>query len=247
MSNMAAVIVPKSDQINADDLIAGPMTITITDVKVQGGQEQPVSIYFEGSTKAYRPCKSMSRVLVAAWGPDANLYAGRTLELYRDPSVKWGGMAVGGIRIGAMSHMKDDKDLTLMLTQTKQNRAPHRVRALKGAAQDKPKPAADAAPKITPEQAVALAEAAAKGGKDRFIAWFNSAEGKDCRKATTLDMEALKTKCAEADAALADDPFGLPSTDPAADDVPTPEQIAAAEEAARQAAARSWADQQDAA
>ena len=129
MSNMAAVIAPKSDQINADDLIAGEMTITITGVTVTGGTEQPVSISFSGSSKVYRPCKSMSRVLVAAWGPDANQYTGRTLTLYRDPTVKWGGMAVGGIRIGAMSHI--ERELVLMLTMTKQNRAPHKVKVLK--------------------------------------------------------------------------------------------------------------------
>ena len=129
MSNMAAVIVPKSDQINADDLIAGEMTITITGVTVVGGTDQPVSISFSGSTKVYRPCKSMSRVLVAAWGADANQYVGRSLTLYRDPTVKWGGMAVGGIRIGAMSHL--ERELVLMLTMTKQNRAPHKVKVLK--------------------------------------------------------------------------------------------------------------------
>lgn len=33
MSDMSAVIQPKSDQINADDMIGGPMTVTITGVK----------------------------------------------------------------------------------------------------------------------------------------------------------------------------------------------------------------------
>ena len=77
MQDMTQVITPKSDQINADDLIGGPRTITIRDVQIKGGQEQPVSIYFEGSDKAFRPCKSMCRVLVAVWGPDANQYLGR--------------------------------------------------------------------------------------------------------------------------------------------------------------------------
>ena len=60
MNDMTSVIIPKSDQINADDLIGGTMTITITDVRIKGGQEQPVSSYFDGSDKAFRPCKSMS-------------------------------------------------------------------------------------------------------------------------------------------------------------------------------------------
>lgn len=128
MNDMSAVIVPKSDQINADDFIAGPRTITIRDVQIRGGQEQPVSIYFEGSDKAFRPCKSMSRVLVQAWGPDAKVYVGRSLTLYRDPAVKWGGMEVGGIRI---SHLSDiDGKMVLQLTATKGQRKPHVVMPL---------------------------------------------------------------------------------------------------------------------
>lgn len=122
---MADVIVPKSDQINADDFIAGPQTITIRSVEIRGGQEQPVSIYFEGSDKAFRPCKSMSRVMVQAWGPDANVYAGRSMTLYRDPDVKWGGLAVGGIRISHMSHI--DGKMQFQLTATKGQRKPHLV------------------------------------------------------------------------------------------------------------------------
>ena len=87
MSDMSAVIIPKSDQINADDLIGGPITITIVAVKVQPGTEQPVSIDFGDPKKVFRPCKSMSRVMVAAWGPDSSKYAGKSLTLYRDPMV----------------------------------------------------------------------------------------------------------------------------------------------------------------
>ena len=128
MQNMNTVITPKSDQINADDLIGGPMTITVAEVQIKGGQEQPVSIYFEGSDKAFRPCKSMSRVLVQAWGPDANKYKGRSITLYRDPSVKWGGMEVGGIRI---SHLTDiPNKITMALTATKGQRKPYIVMPL---------------------------------------------------------------------------------------------------------------------
>lgn len=128
MNDMTSVIVPKSDQINADDLIGGDMLITIREVKITGGQEQPVSIYFEGSDKAFRPCKSMSRVLVAAWGPDAKKYVGRSLQLYRDPAVKWGGMEVGGIRIRAMTDI--EAPMTMALTATKGSRKPYTVKPL---------------------------------------------------------------------------------------------------------------------
>lgn len=118
MNDMSAVIVPKSDQINADDLLAGPRVITIRDVSIRPGTEQPVSIYFEGdNNKPWRPCKSMSRVLVAAWGPDAKAYAGRSVKLFCDPNVTWGGMKVGGIRISHMTHI--EREMVIALTATK--------------------------------------------------------------------------------------------------------------------------------
>ena len=128
MNDFQAALAPRSDQINASDLIAGDMTITIEAVKVTPGQEQPVSMNFAGSGKVFRPCKSMCRVMVAAWGPDAKAYVGRSLTLYRDPKVKWGGMEVGGIRISHMSHI--EREMVMALTMTKKERAPYRVKPL---------------------------------------------------------------------------------------------------------------------
>src|SRR3990167_5307316 len=48
MDDMASTIIPKSDQLNSDDLITGPITITITGVDIRSGQEQPISIHYEG-------------------------------------------------------------------------------------------------------------------------------------------------------------------------------------------------------
>lgn len=132
-NDMSTVIIPKSDQINADDLISGPLTITISDVQIRPGTEQPVSIFFDGSPKAFRPCKSMARVMVSAWGPDAKQYVGRSVTLYRDASVKWGGMEVGGIRISHMSHI--DTTMTMALTATKGSRKPFTVRPIQSAPQ----------------------------------------------------------------------------------------------------------------
>ena len=129
MTDMLAVIEPKSDQINADDLIGRDMTITITKVQVRAGTEQPVSMYFEGSDKAFRPCKTVSRILVAGWGPDTSRYPGRSLTLYRDEAVKWGAMEVGGIRVSAMSDI--EKPLVMALTATKGSKRMTTVQPLK--------------------------------------------------------------------------------------------------------------------
>src|SRR5690348_5899593 len=108
---MSAFCAPKSDQLNSDDLISGPRTITITRVSAnEGSPEQPISISFEGDDqKPYKPCKSMRRVMVHIWGPDASQYVGRSMTIYRDPKVQFGGMAVGGIRISHMTDIPPEK------------------------------------------------------------------------------------------------------------------------------------------
>lgn len=128
MNDMTSVIIPKSDQINADTLLSGPQTFTIKAVHITGGQEQPVTIELVETNLAYRPCKSMSRVLVQGWGPDSKNYIGKGLTLYRDPTVKWAGMEIGGIRISHMSHI--DGPQLMMLTATKGSRKPHKVMPL---------------------------------------------------------------------------------------------------------------------
>lgn len=112
--DISPTIEPNSDQLNADDLIAGPQTVTITDV-TKGSSEQPVNVHLaEYPRRAYRPSKSMRRVLVAAWGTDAAAYIGRRITIYRDPDITFGREKVGGIRISAMSGI--DKPLTVPLT-----------------------------------------------------------------------------------------------------------------------------------
>ncbi len=117
MIDISGTVAPKSDQLNADDLIAGPRTIAVTSVKLVA-EDQPVAIHFAGDdNKPYKPCKSMRRVLVRAWGADASKYAGRSMTLYLDESVRFGGVSVGGIRI---SHMSDiSGPLTMALTATR--------------------------------------------------------------------------------------------------------------------------------
>lgn len=110
-------IEPRSDQVNSDDLISGPITVTIREVS-KGSAEQPVDVHLvEYPKRAYRPSKSMRRIMVAAWGRDASVYAGRRLTLYRNPDIKFGGTVVGGIEI---SHLSDiSKPLNVALTATR--------------------------------------------------------------------------------------------------------------------------------
>jgi hypothetical protein len=123
--DISATTEPRSDQQNFDDYAAGPRTVTISEVRA-GTAEQPVEIHLvEYPGRPYKPSKSMRRVLVAAWGPEASNYAGRRMTLIGDPSVKFGGIALGGIKIAALSNI--DERLTISLTVTKGKRAPHTV------------------------------------------------------------------------------------------------------------------------
>lgn len=139
--DLTASIVPKSDQINAEDLLAGPQTFTIEKVSA-GSSEQPVNVYLtELPGRPYRPSKSMRRVMVAAWGADASTYGGRRLTLYREPTIRFGGMEVGGICISHLSHI--DKTLTIPLTVTRGKRAPFTVKPLAEVAPARPEPTAE--------------------------------------------------------------------------------------------------------
>lgn len=126
--DMTEFIAPNSAQLNADDLLTGPMTVTITEV-TQGNAEQPVNVNtVETPGRPYKPSKSMRRVMVAAWGKDASAYAGRRLTLYCNPEIKFGGAKVGGIEI---SHMSDiDGDLKVSLTATRGKKKLHTVKPL---------------------------------------------------------------------------------------------------------------------
>jgi len=189
MMDMSQVIQPKSDQINADDLIAGPITVTIDAVNINPGTEQPVSMRLKGMSKVYRPCKSMSRVMVQAWGADASKYVGRSMTLYRDPKVKWGGLEVGGIRISHMTGL--DSAITMMLTQTQKQRAPFKVQPLAAPQSQQQAP--------EPKNALELCEAAARKGTAEFRAWWGSDEGKSCRATAQANIDRLKQLASDAD------------------------------------------------
>lgn len=206
MNDMSSVIVPKSDQMNADDLIAGPRTVRISGVDIRAGTEQPVAIHYEGdSGKPYKPCKSMCRILVTAWGPDAKKYVGRSMTLYRDPTVKWGGMEVGGIRI---SHMSDlDKTMVLALTATKGSRKPYTVRPLAKdalpATQDKAASSGDFPGDPPADQVQRLideAKIAAMDGTAAYQRFFGELSGADKRLLVDRgDHDTNKKTAAQAD------------------------------------------------
>lgn len=188
--DLSTTIAPKSDQLNAEDFIAGPRTVTITKV-TGGGGEQPVSIHTaEVPDRPYKPCLTMRRLLVALWGSDGESYVGRRLSLYRDPSVQWAGEDVGGIRISHMSHIDGPKSVAL--TVTRNRRAPYRV-----------EPIVDEAPASTASPKRALWERMRTLPKDAAKAFLDSAVGHDLARATDITDDEAAEVLANYDALLA--------------------------------------------
>lgn len=126
--DISNTLAPKSDQMDYEDLISGALTLTITEVRKGPSAEQPVEIATKEFDRPWRPAKTVRRVLVACWGPDASAYVGRRIRLFGDPAVTWAGEAVGGIRLSHLSHI--DGPVTVALTVRRGKRSPFTVQPL---------------------------------------------------------------------------------------------------------------------
>lgn len=123
MTTLAEALAPKSDQLNADDLIAGPRVLKITQARIaKDGRETKIVLNYEGDNgKPWKPCKTMGRAMVMAWKiQDPSEFAGKSVRVYRDPSVRFGDQGeVGGIRISHMSHLQSAAKVKLTVSQGK--------------------------------------------------------------------------------------------------------------------------------
>lgn len=130
MANFMQTLEAKSDQLNATDIMGIDLVIRIRDAVLTNSKEQPLSIYFDGdNNRPWKPSKGMRRVLAAAWGPETDRLLGKYVKLYFDPSVKYAGKEVGGIRIKAMSDI-DKRGIVVVETINRQNRIPLQIACL---------------------------------------------------------------------------------------------------------------------
>lgn len=119
--DLTDTIIARADQLNADDLISGPITVTITSVS-KVSKDQPIVIGITGGRQPYKPCKTMRRILVDVWGTKGQEYVGKSLTLYRNPDVLFGGEKVGGIEISHMSGLTRTREITLAVTRGKKKK-----------------------------------------------------------------------------------------------------------------------------
>lgn len=187
VSNLRDTIVPKSNQLNSEQLLYGPLTITVTSV-ARGSDDQPITVHYRGENgRPYLPCKSMRKVLIFAWGEDGNKWVGRSMTLFNDLAVKWAGVAVGGIRISHMTHI--DREISLQLTATRGKKEPFIIKMLTPPADDRVEKFRAALTKKAGEGLAAIVGAWGKTPDD-----IKSALGGDFYKNITADITADVTE-----------------------------------------------------
>lgn len=119
MPDITDTLAPKSDQLDAIDLMGSPPRIfTVTKVDVNTSAEQPVSIHLAEFPRVWRPNKSMRRVLANCWGRESSGWTpDHYVELFCDDRVKFGNDVTGGTRISRISHIESTRRVHLLVSQ----------------------------------------------------------------------------------------------------------------------------------
>lgn len=187
--DLSQTIIPRSDQLNSDDLIAGPRTIKITGI-TGGSAEQPVIVNYEGDNgRPYKPSKSMRRILVALYGNDSAACIGKRVTLYRDADIKFGGDAVGGIRISHADGIS--RPLVMALTLKRGQRAQYRVEPLPAE-----KPQQTATPARDLQTLCDLGDGKAGEGLDALGAWWQALQPAERTLIGKARLDAWKARAA---------------------------------------------------
>lgn len=77
-----------------------PFVLTISGVTEELVQKDVrCFLWFMENNKGLRINKTIVRVLEAAYGPDSDAWTGRRVRISFDPSVEFGGRAVGGVKL----------------------------------------------------------------------------------------------------------------------------------------------------
>jgi hypothetical protein len=135
-----AAAMATSDRLNAEDLISGPMTVTIKDVRVIQGDKGQTKLIFDihEHEHPWHTCKSVTRTILSMWLDEPTEWIGRQLVLYRDPDVVFKNDPLGGIRISSASNLLEAFKITL--TEHQKKRITRTVMPLTSAATNQPQP-----------------------------------------------------------------------------------------------------------
>lgn len=168
--DIRAATKPKSDQLNYENYLTGPQTYTVAKV-TPGDRDHPVFIHMvECPATPYKPSKGMLKCISKpeGWGDKSSKWVGKLITLYGDPTVIYGGVEVGGIKVQAMSDI--DSDYETLISARRGVRKPHLIKKLSVAYYDEAKftenlpawLALIAEGKATPEKIIARVEQSGK-------------------------------------------------------------------------------------
>lgn len=168
--DIRAATKPKSDQLNYETFLTGPQTFTVSKV-TPGDRDHPVFIHMvECPATPYKPSKGMLKCIAQpdGWGDKSSQWVGKEITLYGDPTVIYGGVEVGGIKIGALSGINGDFET--LISARRGVRKPHLIKKLEVAYYDESKFSENlpawlaliAEGKATPEKIIARVEQSGK-------------------------------------------------------------------------------------
>lgn len=124
--DLEKAIAPKSDQLNSVDLVSGDITVEILNITHFPGDKQRYHFDIEGYPgRPWKPCKTMLRLLFHIWSKEAKRkvspseWIGRSVGLYCDDTVQYGGKKDPGIRVNGLSHISKPYTLEVAITRGK--------------------------------------------------------------------------------------------------------------------------------
>ena len=128
--DIRAATKPKSDQLNYETFLTGPQTFTVSKV-TPGDRDHPVFIHMnECQATPYKPSKGMLKCIAQpdGWGDKSSQWVGKSITLYGDPTVIYGGVEVGGIKVAALSDINGDYET--LISARRGVRKPHLIKKI---------------------------------------------------------------------------------------------------------------------
>ena len=128
--DIRAATKPKSDQLNYETFLTGPQTFTVSKV-TPGDRDHPVFIHMnECPATPYKPSKGMLKCIAQpdGWGDKSSQWVEKSITLYGDPTVIYGGVEVGGIKVAALSDINGDYET--LISARRGVRKPHLIKKI---------------------------------------------------------------------------------------------------------------------
>jgi hypothetical protein len=121
INDLSDTIEAQSDRINAADLMGADKIIVISEVirYSESGTSKFYLNYVGHNGRAYKPSLGMRRIIMTLWGKDGTQYIGRSIKIFRDPTVIYAGKAAGGVVISAMTDIQSRATVVIPISKTK--------------------------------------------------------------------------------------------------------------------------------